>query len=109
MNRHAIPKWILSADWGIDTDSFNWILYRKRGERWTANGFYPSVESLLQSLYKQLTRTEPANPDLIKHVEGVSERVAACAAALFTQLEARDHTEKKAAFPTGGVRCTRVN
>ena len=88
MNRHAIPKWILSADWGIDTDSFNWILYRKRGERWIAKGFYPSVESLLQSLFRRLTRTVPADPDLVRHVEAVSKRVEACAAALFAQLDA---------------------
>ena len=72
----------------MGSDPLNFILYRKRGERWTAKGFYPSVESLLHSLYQKLARTEPADPDLVRHVELVSKRVEACAAALFAQLDA---------------------
>ena len=88
MNRHAIPKWFLSAEWGVGSDPHNFILYRKTGKRWNAKGYYPSVESLLQSFYTKLTRIEPADPDLVRHVEVVSELVEACAAALFAQLDA---------------------
>jgi hypothetical protein len=87
MTRHKTPTWLLSAEWGMDTDTFNWILFRKRGERWSAKGYYPSVESLLQSLFRRLTRTESADPDLVRHVEAVSKRVEACAAALFDHLD----------------------
>jgi hypothetical protein len=103
MTKHTTPKWILSDDWGTDTDSFNWILYRKRGERWIAKSYYPSIESLLQSLYARLTRTDPADPDLVSHVEAVSERVEACAAALFAQLDAEVMLREKWLSPREGT------
>jgi hypothetical protein len=103
MNKNTTPKWFFSADWGMGSDPFNFILYRKRGERWTANGFYPSVESLLYSLYQKLTRTEPADPDLVRHVEVVSKRVEACAAALFAQLDAEVRLRKKRLSPREGT------
>jgi hypothetical protein len=103
MTKHKIPKWILSADWAMGSDPLNFILYRKRGERWTANGFYPSIESLLQSLYARLTRTDPADPDLVSHVEAVSERVEACAAALFAQLDAEVMLREKWLSPREGT------
>jgi hypothetical protein len=88
MTKHKIPKWILFADWAMGSDPYNFILYKKRGERWTAIGFYPSIELLLKSLYTKLILTEPADPDLLKHVELASERVEACAAELSAQLDA---------------------
>lgn len=88
MSKNTTPKWLLSADWGVSSDPFNWILYERRGERWIAKGFYPSVESLLRSLYQKLIRTEPADSDLVRHVEAISRRVQACAAALSNQINA---------------------
>ncbi|MFC1688210.1 hypothetical protein ACFL07_00945 [Pseudomonadota bacterium] len=88
MTKHKTPKWILSANWGVSSDQYNFILYRKSGDRWIAKGFHPSIESLLHSLYRKLTRSEPTDPDLVKHVEAASERVEACAEALFDQLDA---------------------
>jgi hypothetical protein len=88
MSKHTSPKWILSAKWGVGSDPYNFILYQKRGERWIAKGFYPSIESLLHSFYQKMALTEPFDPDLARHVEAVSKRVEACAAALFAQLDA---------------------
>ena len=99
MTKHKTPTWILSADWGVGSDPFNWILYERRGERWIAKGFYPSVESLFQSLCRKLTRAESADPDLVKHVEEVYERVEACAAAFFAQLNAEVTLRKKRLSP----------
>ncbi|MFC1796071.1 hypothetical protein ACFL1V_03140 [Pseudomonadota bacterium] len=103
MNKHKTPKWFLFDDWGMGSDPFNFILYQKRGERWNAKGFYPSIESLLQSFYNRLIRTEPADPDLVSHIEAVSERVAACAAALFAQLDAEAKQREKRLSPREGT------
>jgi hypothetical protein len=103
MTKHKIPKWILFADWAMGSDPYNFILYKKRGERWNAKGFYPSIESLLHSLYQKMTLTEPADPDIVRHVERVSERVAACAAALFAQLDAEAMLREKRPAPGGAA------
>ncbi len=87
MNKSATPKWLLSPKWGVGTDPRNWILYRKVGKGWKAAGFYPSAESLLKSWYRKLTRTEPADPDLIRHVEAISRRVEGWAARLYEQID----------------------
>ena len=99
MSNHATPKWVLSTEWGIGSDPFNFILYRKTGDRWNAKGYYSSVELLLQSLYQKLTRTDPADTDLARHVEVVSERVEACAAALFAHLDAELTLREKRLSP----------
>ena len=87
MSKSATPKWILAPEWGVGTDSYNWILYRKVGKGWRAAGFYPSAESLLKSWYRKLTRTEPADTDLIRHVEAISRRVEDAAARLYEQID----------------------
>ena len=86
MSKSASPKWILSPDWGVGTDPFNWILYRRRGKRWNAVGFYASPDLLLKSLYRKLTRTEPPDPDIVSHVEAISRRVQAAADRLSAEL-----------------------
>ena len=88
MTKHKTPEWTLSSDWGVGSDPHNFILYRKTGKRWNAKGYYPSVESLLQSFYTKLTRIEPADSDLVRHVEAISRRVQTCAAALSDQINA---------------------
>jgi len=87
MSKSASPKWLLSPEWGVGTDSRNWILYRIVGKGWRAAGFYPSPDSLLKSFFRKLTRTEPADPDLVKHVEAISRCVEDAAARLFKQID----------------------
>ena len=88
------PRWKLDNEWAVDTDDFNWVLYRRSLKpdgtysKWQAKGYYPSDVMLFESLYRKLTRTEPKNPDLCKHVESISERVQAAAARLSDQLKA---------------------
>ena len=104
MSKSATPTWLLSPDWGVGTDPFNWILYRKGGTRWNAVGFYPSPESLLKSLYNKLIRMEPADPDLVRHIEAISRRVEAAAACLYEQIDTRvagkDKSGPAAGLPT---------
>ena len=87
MSKSASPKWLLSPEWGVGTDPYNFILYRKVGKRWDAVGLYPSPELLLKSLYRKMLRTEPADPDLIRHVEAISRRVEGWAARLYEQID----------------------
>ena len=69
MSNSATPEWMLSNDWGVGLDSYNWILYKRAGKTWQAKGFYPTPEMLLQSLHRKLTRTEPPQPTLEQHVK----------------------------------------
>ncbi len=87
MTKRASPTWLLSKDWGVGTDPYNWILYRKGKKSWKAAGYYPSAELLLKSFYRKLTRIEPADPDLIRHVDALSRRAQAAAARLFEELD----------------------
>jgi hypothetical protein len=87
------PRWKLDDEWAVDTDDYNWIIY-KRGVlidgtpgQWKAKGYYPSDVMLFESLYLKLSRTEPKNADLCKHVESISRRVQASAARLSEQLK----------------------
>jgi len=89
MNKSANPTWLLSPGWGVGTDSYNWILYRKGGKNWNAAGFYSSPESLLKSPFRKLTRMEPADPDLVRHLEAISRRAEDAAARLYKQIETR--------------------
>jgi hypothetical protein len=88
------PRWKLDSEWAVDTDDYNWILYKRRNKKdgspglWKSKGFYPSDVLLFESLYRKLTRTEPKNLDLCSHVEYISERVQASAARLSDQLSA---------------------
>jgi len=86
MSKSASAKWLLSPEWGVGTDPYNFIPYCRRGKRWDAVGFYPSPDLLLKSYYRKITRTEPAGPDLVRHVEAISRRVQGWAARLNKQL-----------------------
>ena len=101
MSERASPKWVLSPEWGVSTDPYNWILYRRRGKRWDAVAFYPSPELLLKSLYRKMLRTEPANPDLVMHVEVISRCVEGWAARFYEQIntQAGGRAELKVAAP----------
>ena len=87
MKKNATPEWPLSENWAVGRDSHNWILYHKGKKNWKAKGFYPSPQALLKSFYRKLTRTEPADPDLILHVSRISRRVEAAAARLYEQID----------------------
>jgi len=95
-NSHtATPEWDLSENWGVGRDSHNWILYHKSKKTWTAKGYYPSPETLLKSFFRQLTRTESADPDLVRHIESISRRVEAAAARLYGQIDTRQAERSK--------------
>ena len=64
--------WILSDKWAVSRDPYNWILLRKTGKSWKKS-YYASPEQLLKSLYRKITRTEPAQPDLLEHLEACLE------------------------------------
>ena len=93
MSKSASPKWILSPEWGVGTDPYNWILYRRGTKKdcspgdWKAVGYYATADKLLMGFYRKLTRIEDPNSDLVKHVKACSERVQAAAAALSAELE----------------------
>ncbi len=94
MTRRASPTWLLSGDWGVGTDPYNWILYKRGGNSWRPRGYYPSPELLLQSLHRVLTRQEVPDPDLVEHVNGICERVEAAAARLYKQLNTQEAHSK---------------
>jgi len=96
---------MLSDDWGVGTDRYNWILYHKGKKAWKPVGYYPSDELLLKSFYRKLTRTEPADPDLVRHVEAISRRAQAAAAAFYDQLDARQATQSKKEPAAPAARC----
>jgi len=99
MNRRATPQWMLSNDWGVGTDPYNWVLYRKGKKNWRPVGYYPSDELLLKSFHRKLTRTEPADPDLVRHVEAISRRAQAAAAAFYDLLDAEAGRSKRWSAP----------
>lgn len=105
--KNKAPTWRLDDHWAVDTDPFNWILY-KRGTKkdgspgkWNPTGYYATAEKLLMSLYHQLTRLEPQDKDLVKHLEAISRHVQAAAARLSDELNqmAWSHLRRPPAHP----------
>ena len=101
MKKNATPEWSLSEDWAVGRDSYNWILYHKSKKTWKAKGFYPSLQALLKSFYRKLTRTEPADSDLIMHVSRISRCVEAAAARLYEQIDTWEAEKGKQGLPLG--------
>ena len=87
MAKRKQPQWILSDDWAVSTDPYNWILYRLSGNRWRPLGYYRTPELLLKSLHRKLLRIEPRQPTIEQHVEH-SLRVVQAAAASFIECMA---------------------
>lgn len=86
------PRWLLSDEWAVDTDPYNWILLRRakkkdgsRG-RWAPAGYYPTAEQLLQSLYRKAGRSEPLDADLARHLEATASAIEACSARFLAGL-----------------------
>ena len=69
MSKSHSPYWVLSDEWGVSRNSYNWILQTRKGDRWRAVSYYPTPELLLKSLHRQISRTMPAKPDLLQHLE----------------------------------------
>ena len=69
MSKSACPDWVLSDTCAVSRDTYNWILQSRQGDRWRAVGYYRTPELLLKSLHRQISRTMPANPDLLQHLE----------------------------------------
>ena len=69
MSKSTSPDWVLNDDWAVSRDTYNWILQSSRGDRWRAVSYYQTPELLLKSLHQQISRTMPANPDLLNHLE----------------------------------------
>ncbi len=88
-----IPTWILSDEYGIDRDKYNWILYTRDGTgnttRWKATSYHPSAEMLLLSLYGQVARTIPPHHDFIHHLEVAADR----AHSLYSEFKQRINTD----------------
>lgn len=63
------PEWILSNEWAVSRDSYNWILKKPKGKGWRAVSFYPTPEMLLKQLHEKVSRTMPAETDLLMHIE----------------------------------------
>lgn len=90
--KNKAPTWRLDDQWAVDTDPFNWILY-KRGTKkdgspgtWNPTGYYATTDKLLMGLYHNLTRLEHQDKDLVKHLEACYERVQAAAAHFSDEL-----------------------
>ncbi len=102
MSKNPTPEWTLSDDWAVGRDSYNWILYQKGKKVWKVKGYYPSVEILLKSFFRKLTRTASADPDLLRQVSRISRRVEAAAARLYEQIDTRQ-AEKSQTGPAVGL------
>jgi hypothetical protein len=92
MSKSATPAWILSDEYGVGTDAFNWILYRRSNRKngtpgdWTPAGYWSTPKTLLLGLYEKLILTEPPDKDLLAHLERQSSAVRAAAARLSDEL-----------------------
>ena len=94
MSKSAQTRWQLSEDWAVTRDRHNWILQAHKGGRWRSVSYYRTPELLLKSLHRQVSRTMPADPDLLKHLEAaykagerLSDRLSAHVKASFGGLE----------------------
>ena len=86
MAKSATPIWTLNAEWGVGADPYNWTLFRKSPKRWNAVSFYPNLEKLLESFYQKLSKTEPPQPTLEKHVQSCLEAAVAGTKAFAEQV-----------------------
>jgi hypothetical protein len=87
-----VPTWILSDEFGIDRDKYNWIIYVRNGDgnatRWKAVSYHPTPALLLSELYRRVERTIPAHHDFVHHLEVAADR----AHSLYTEFLERIST-----------------
>ena len=106
--KNPVPTWHLAEGYGASCDSFNWKLMKKFGESWKTIGFYATPEKMLAGLYRKMCRTtKPADPDLLEHVEAISERVQAAAARLSKALNHYGLGRANTAPATAKTYCTK--
>jgi len=74
MSKHKSPEWLLSEEWGIGRDPYNWILYtRKRGKKlWRAEGYFNSISNLVEFYYEKRCLVDKPADTLAKHLLGVA-------------------------------------
>ena len=92
------PEWLLTEEWAIGRDTFNWTLYRKTGKRWKPAGYYASIEQLLAAFHRKLSRTMPAETELTQHIE-VCLEVAEAAFERVSELIGAEPRKKAEARP----------
>jgi len=84
MCNSAKPEWVFTDKWAASRKRHHWLLYRKSGGRWRAEGFYPTPELLLKALLKELLNSDPKDKSLIEHIQRCFD-TAAAAADLFKE------------------------
>jgi hypothetical protein len=100
MNKHKQPRWVLDEHWAIDTDPYNFILFRcqvsRNGTpgRWEPKYFYPNLEQLFESLARKMMQTEETGLPLPEHVIAVCNEVEARLSRFHDQV---------ATYPWSGV------
>jgi hypothetical protein len=83
MNRHRQPQWVLDEHWAIDTDPYNFILFKRQVSRngtpgrWAPKHFYPNLQQLFDSLARKMIRMEETGLPLSEHVNAVCDEVEA--------------------------------
>jgi len=87
MSKSGSPDWILTDEWAVSRNAYNWILMKPKGKRWRAVSFYPNPELLLKSLHRKILRTDPAQPDLAQHLKVCLNVAEACSDRFKAQLE----------------------
>jgi len=88
------PEWKLSDKWAIARDPYNWVLLKKTGKSWKKS-YYASAEQLLKSLHRKITRTEPAQPDLLEYLEACLEVAQVFSGRFYEQTGITAPTEKE--------------
>lgn len=84
------PDWILSEEWGISRDPYNWTLvYRPhdaKSDRWHAKGHWGKVEQLIEGWYRHMSMNAEAEPELMDHITKCSRDVSEAAERLALQM-----------------------
>ncbi len=88
------PEWVLGDEWAIARAPYNWILLKNTGKSWKKY-YYASSEQLLKSLYRKITRTEPAQPDLAEYLKACLEIAQTFSGRFYAQTGITVATEKE--------------
>jgi hypothetical protein len=80
------PPWLLSAEWGIGIDSYNWKLYRRLKTRWNVVGHYPTLRMLANGLQEKVALTDQCHPTFVAHVKSVIEESDKLTKAMLEQV-----------------------
>lgn len=103
------PYWKLNDYWGVDTDSYNWILYRRADKKdgtmsgWREVGYYPTPEKLLGGLLRKVMRQSEKSPDFIEYVERHYEALTGLQDAFYSKVESHYCSKIKPALAATGT------